>query len=907
MQRKIKGFFMSLHFSNSYKLFSYVVIVMGFSLSVLAGWFTYKYYDEKENVRLVKRNKKKVKISSAVNRILIMLFGIVTLSSAYTNVSLELKWKHQFQFAGYYMAKEKGFYKDAGLDVEIIEGVNKDVLSDIQDRTVDFGVAASGLVRERVLGRPFVALAVIFQNSPLHLLVREDSNITKLSDFIGKRVMLHKERMQSAELLVMFRNNGIALDDLNIIDTSFDIDSLINRETDAFNAYIPNEPYYLKQQGIKYRLFHPKNYGVNFYSDILFTSEAMIQKSPKVVKSFREASLKGWNYAFDHIDETIALILKKYNTQNKTKEELYFEAFELKKLTLAPTIKIGHMNEEHFKAIAQFLKGLKFIESDVEIDLKGFLYESEPPVDHTWLKWMAAILGLVLVIMSIFMLQRFKYTRRLQKSAKELTNIARNIPGVIYTFQLFPDGRSCFPFASDHIYDIYGVTAQEVQKDATKVFGVLHPEDFGHVNKTIQISFEELTLWEDEYRVIHPDKGLIWVKGIARPEKQSDGSVLWYGYIYDVTARKEIEAGLEQERNFSTSLIENVPAIIVTLNKKGEIVLFNHYIETLTGYSSNEVIGKDWFSTFLPKEHAEETKKVFIQAFDDIQTIAHVNPILAKDGTQRVIEWYDKTLKDEENNTIALLSFGLDISDRLAMQKELKKKEELMLSQSRQAAMGDMIAMIAHQWRQPLTVVSMAINNLKVDMALDETITTEQLDKMSDEILNQIMYLSKTIDDFRSFFLPNQKKTETTLCKVLDDTMNIIGKSLENNNIEVKINAECKQKIKTYPNELIQVLLNLISNAKYAVQEFPKTDAKIVITITGSQKEVSLTLCDNGGGIPEDILSRLGEPYISSKVQSGTGLGIYMSKTIIEKHLLGRLSWENKDVGACFRIDLPVK
>lgn len=124
---------------------------------------------------------------------------------------------------------------------------------------------------------------------------------------------------------------------------------------------------------------------------------------------------------------------------------------------------------------------------------------------------------------------------------EKLTNLAQNVPGVVYTYQYFPDGRNCFPYASEHIYDIYGVTPAQVRDDASIVFSLIHPDDIPHVVNSITVSFEQLTLWEDEYRVLHPDKGIIWVKGVAKPVPQEDGSVLWYGYIFDVTERKRAE------------------------------------------------------------------------------------------------------------------------------------------------------------------------------------------------------------------------------------------------------------------------------------------------------------------------------------------------------------------------------
>jgi PAS domain S-box-containing protein len=135
------------------------------------------------------------------------------------------------------------------------------------------------------------------------------------------------------------------------------------------------------------------------------------------------------------------------------------------------------------------------------------------------------------------------------------------------------------------------------------------------------------------------------------------------------------ETMAQQERDFSNQLIDNAPLIIMMLNPQGKIIRFNHYMEILTGYSLNEVKGKDWFSTFLPEDQREKTKELFLRAIDDIQTNGNINPIFTKDGSQRVIEWYDKTLKDTQNNTLGLLSMGLDVTQRIRVEESLRNSE----------------------------------------------------------------------------------------------------------------------------------------------------------------------------------------------------------------------------------------
>jgi diguanylate cyclase (GGDEF)-like protein/PAS domain S-box-containing protein len=182
-----------------------------------------------------------------------------------------------------------------------------------------------------------------------------------------------------------------------------------------------------------------------------------------------------------------------------------------------------------------------------------------------------------------------KIEKELLETNKKLSNIAGNVPGVLYTFKLSPDGSSCFPYASEHIYDIYGVMPQDVQEDAAKVFGVLHPEDIEHVSKSIQVSFKKLAVWEDVYRVIHPDKGVIWVKGTAKPEKQADGSVLWYGYIHDITKSRLAEIAVQNAKHYYATLLEAASDGVHILDLEGNVVAYSRSFAKHLGYEYEEV------------------------------------------------------------------------------------------------------------------------------------------------------------------------------------------------------------------------------------------------------------------------------------------------------------------------------
>ena len=200
----------------------------------------------------------------------------------------------------------------------------------------------------------------------------------------------------------------------------------------------------------------------------------------------------------------------------------------------------------------------------------------------------------------------------------------------------------------------------------------------------------------------------------------------------------------------------------------------------------------------------------------------------------------------------------------------------------------------------------MAVNNLQVSITLGHETTTEALEKLVAVITYQVQHLSKTIDDFRNFFKPNKEKEHAKICKIIEDTIQIIGKSLENNNIELEYDQSCTLTVYTFPNELLQVFLNLLANAKDAIKENAIENGKITITILEKNDCVETVICDNGGGIRESILSNLGEPYMTTKDENGTGLGLYMSRVIVQKHMGGDILWENQNGGACFTIRLPI-
>lgn len=239
--------------------------------------------------------------------------------------------------------------------------------------------------------------------------------------------------------------------------------------------------------------------------------------------------------------------------------------------------------------------------------------------------------------------------------------------------------------------------------------------------------------------------------------------------------------------------------------------------------------------------------------------------------------------------------------------KELKTNEKILIAQSRSAAMGEMISMIAHQWKQPLSILSMIANNLKADVELG-LLDTKTVQDYHQQLSNQIFYLSHTIDDFRNFFKTNKEKQFVAdLSQVAENALNLMGKSLENNQIRVIKEFDSIKNLLIYANELVQVLINLLKNSKEAFGENHSPKNYILIRIYRQENDAFIEVEDNAGGIKAEILEKIFDPYFTTKEEfNGTGLGLYMSKSIVENHFNGTLSVTCKDKMSLFTIKFPI-
>ena len=361
-------------------------------------------------------------LTAALLRLLLVCLAVglagpgVALARPLEKVVLQLKWQHQFQFAGYYAAQEQGYYREAGLEVEIREATpGSDPVRQVLQGEAQYGVGSSSLVLQRHRGAPVVVLAVIFQHSPLVLLSRRDSGISSVHDLSGRRVMLER---QSDELLAYLRQEGVKPEFLLQYEHSFKPQDLLSGRVDAISAYVTDEPFFLERARFPFLTFTPRSAGIDFYGDNLFTTEAEIRRHPERVAAFREASLRGWRYAMHHPEEIADLILRRYGERHG-RDYLLHEAREMVPLIQPDLVEIGYMNPGRWRHIADVYASLGMLPAD--FSLTGFLYgpELEAKLSPNLLIGLVLLGALAAVFFGVAV-QIARLNRRLRKTMADM-------------------------------------------------------------------------------------------------------------------------------------------------------------------------------------------------------------------------------------------------------------------------------------------------------------------------------------------------------------------------------------------------------------------------------------------------------------------------------------------------------
>ena len=947
---------------------------------------------------------------------IIALFIISNSLFALEKVSLQLHWKYQFEFAGFIMAKEKGFYKDAGLDVTLKEycnGIN--IVDSVLNGESTYGIYNSNILISYIHQKPIKLISSFFKRPALVILTQP--NIKTPQELIGKKVMTTSKKDFDFNFKYMFDKNRVDTDNIKFIPNTYSVNEFANGEVDAITAFISSEPYELDKKNIKYNIIDPSDYGLYNLQLELFTSKKEVSKHPARVEAFRKATIKGWEYALNHQKETIDIIYNRYS-HNIDKQSLQEEARITKRLILPDIYKVGSidynflhrqfeifMNDLHihknvnlknfiFNRHKHTVKNIKF--TQVENQFLSTIEELTACVDPSWMPFEGLQegkhIGLSSDYLKIFsqnlnipirVIPTKSWSQTLEFAKERVCDI---LPLVTKTAQREKFLNFTSPLIKTPIVivtklnttfvaDIHSIKGKklgipkgyaladkltkkysylniievpttqdgmEMVKDG-ELYGVIG--SLGVIGYVIQRKyFGQLKINGKFNEYLSVPMGLrddepllqtifqklidnlsssqhnhIFDKWVSQPiEKKFDYTIVYKTIAFSLFIISILIFFFHKEKKLKNSLSEIVANKTLTLQQQNKqlhhlirqfqdlldatlevIVLSDENkkiidinlagIKLFKASSKEDIIGMNILDLFPP---------------DELEGVLHA----LSNNTQN---HYELTIKDFEGKPISILAGGKDslrdgkkirISSIIDI-TALKKKDQQLLEQAKLAQMGEMISMIAHQWRQPLNAISAKSIQLSLRAKMNR-VETSNIIENSEFIQDQCQKMSKTIDTFMNFAKPTYDNKTFNPAKSIQSILNVMGAQLKNHNITIDILSPTED-IYIFGNEnlLEQVVINILSNSRDAFESSTIQDRSITIEIENRDNIPKIIITDNAGGVPKHIIDKIFNPYFTTKEQGkGTGIGLYMSKDIMRKSFSGDLIYKGKENGSCFEL-----
>jgi signal transduction histidine kinase/ABC-type nitrate/sulfonate/bicarbonate transport system substrate-binding protein len=840
-----------------------------------------------------------------MKKLLLLSLFLMSLAWSKESVTLQLPWLHQFQFAGYYVAKQKGYYADAGLDVTILDARKKEAsLKSVLDGKAQYGVGHSSLIVNYINGAPIIMMAAAYQSSPMVLLTRQDANITNARDLKNRRVMLTDDMMQWAEVQAMLRSVGMSTKDLKVQSHSYNPMSLARGETDAMVAYVSNEPFVLKQAGVETHSIDPKEYGFNYYSDILFTSQEEIIHHPERAYAFYDASMRGWLWAYDHIEQTAAMIYRDYNPQHKSLESLIYEGKVLKELAFRPNVPFGTIDPVRLEMIAQGYRLMGVVKAIPPFE--PLLYKHDKlhltNEEKEWLKTHPVV--------RIGIDHSWPPIESVDEKGRHT--------GISASYLHLLEKRLGIRFEVDYSRPLWSDSVRAVNNKELDMLSSAAITDKRNMNMTFSRPYLKQTMvivTNSRVGYVNDLNDLNGKKvAVVRSYASEEYLRTYYPKIIPVLADSSLEALKKVASGEAYACIEglSVASYLIEQHNLKNIKVVG---ETPFRYELAFAFRKDWgtlasisdkvLASITPAEYEEIHGHWLEMKHDEPVNYRLVWGIAGFMALLFVLVTYKNHRLDVlvRQRTGELETFNQRLQDEIdkAVEKN-RKQEKLLMQQAKMAEIGSMLESIAHQWRQPLNILGLSMTRLNLSCALGGKSESGKVIEIAEA---QIEYMSQTIDDFRNFFKQDRSQIPVNINAMVNEVEALLGPLLVRKKITVEREIDPSIEVLVYPNELKQVLINLVNNAREAIEQRRGNERIIRIGCVNDERFCTISIEDTGGGIDASILDKIFDPYFTTKFESqGTGIGLYMAKTIIEKHFLGKLSVYNTAKGACFEIRL---
>ncbi|MEH2045001.1 ATP-binding sensor histidine kinase [Nostoc sp.] len=534
---------------------------------------------------------------------------------------------------------------------------------------------------------------------------------------------------------------------------------------------------------------------------------------------------------------------------------------------------------------------------------------------------------------------------KLQASEIRFQNLANNIPGMVYQFRLAADGSTSTPYVSSGCFDLYGLEPELVMAGTHSLYAMNHPDDRPAIAQAIAYSAQNLTPFEQEWRIILPSGTMKWIQSASRPEQQADGAILWDGVVIDISDRKQAEASLVKKREFLNAIIHNITDGIVVCDASGKLTLFNKATREFHGLPVESLPAEEWTEHFDLYQPDGQTplSKTEIPLFRALQgeIVENAEMVIApKHGSKRILLASGQAIVDSSGNKFGAVVVMRDISDRKLAELALQQKSQdlqqalndlqhaqLQIVQSeKMSALGNLVAGVAHEMNNPLGFIAASLKQAKPTIAdivehlklyqesllnvndeikdhakeIDLDYSLEDLPKIIDSMTMACDRLKNISTSLRTFSRADKDyKVPFNIHQGIDSTILILKHRLKANEqrpaIEVITKYSILPQIECFPGQLNQVFMNILANAIDALEEsnlgrsFDEIKANpncITITTTVENNLVKITIADNAKGIDEKVKQKIFDHLFTTKaVGKGTGLGLAIARQIIvEKH-----------------------
>jgi len=828
---------------------------------------------------------------------------------------------HQFQYAGYYIAEAKGFYRDVGLDVNFRElEPGESSVDEVVFGKAEYGVQGSDILRAWDDGKPVVSLAVIFEHSQSILIAR--SNITIPSQFTGKKIALRKD--QSLDVEAMLHESGLQENLFISAQENDPLEAFIRGDIDGYTASLAIDPAILLARNVDFNVLQPSRYGVETYGDCLFTTRFEIEQHSERVQAFMQASLRGWQYALTHMDESVQLVHTKYAPQLDL-ALLNFEAKTFKEIFDATRIPFGEQDASIWQNDADQMFRLGLLHKPIQVadHVYSLLRLEKERRSHLFrLLFLVAVLAFVLMLVFSFftwifwrgMNRRNMELRlseaRLQQALRATSDAVWDWPNVHAPMWWSPVG-----------YEMMGVKPETFTPTWNAFLGIVYQEDQFTLQTELDAAIAARATIAVDVRIM-VQSSLRWIRFRALCT-EIDGSVALSGIFQDIHQLKTAEIGLRESEASFRQYFELGLVGMATLSAEGKFIQTNRTLWDMLDETEEELHLRDWQSYTHPGDLAlEEDLMEAVRRGDRQGYTLDKRFISAKKRTVNTLV-AARAVLDSHGQLVHWVMLVQDISQR--RQGEQEKEKILHQLSLKNRTLEGMLHTISHDFRHPLVNVmwySQEMERTLTDfvtlLAKTEVKGNERLHESCDELmelvpvsLREIRKGAQVIDRMLSGMLSLSRLGRQTPDFVQVDMKQVV-QALQDElrqrieEVHAQIHVDELPSCTGSESMLYQVWENLLQNALH----YRDLHRSLVITITGRvvRDWVVYSIEDNGVGIPASSLGHIFSPFFRldpNGMHSGEGLGLTFVTRILESHR-GHIKVESElGKGSRFSIYLP--